>query len=546
VEDLGLQSQAGPDRSVQDVADWGFDVTGGSLWRSPFEAHRPKCRRHVVVQEFREARFPHRDGPHVGQIGSPGFFIDSVHTARNIDVNDAHLFRFVGWEESEDGISGAVTEALDDNRVGIVRPKQNVGKAQGHPALSDKRKGLIQGERNTERDVHNEICCPDAERGPIAQIGGNVPFAGPQHDKYLLCSGDRHPFQQVLAYGLGTRAPLWGRAEADGEQFFAHRQRPNPRARACGRNEPNYGNWSSFQFATCPFPVSVILGHAFVMIAAITKMIVYLLDGNLSMVGTREVKLLIRRFFDRQGIEIKRVNLPLYYVRKRPVDGAIAKNRYLEFIGPSGVGKTTLMAALKTDCFRGYLNRTDIIELRDTQDLSSTRGEAYQRLLEIKSERLWKRSTNSLQKARTVRYAAEIIVKDIAIFSSKAKQGFLLDEGLCTIFGSELLLLPDAQFAELMQGRALIYLAPRNVSTVVKRIREREDRGGHLAGHYRGLDDAVLADAVEKDLGILEHLMQRCTAHNVPFVRLFAEDRFDDNVERLKGFETELRHAPHA
>lgn len=216
------------------------------------------------------------------------------------------------------------------------------------------------------------------------------------------------------------------------------------------------------------------------------------------------------------------------------------KGHSIEFIGPSGVGKSTLFEEIKNRTAGEWYFREKLpgLTLKHNQDMMD--GGLHWKVLFAKSVNLEERLLNGFRKAKLMRYFSEVILHDLHLIYGLSDRGFLLEEGICHNFSKELNDLPDDDFKKIMAGRALVYLKPKNSSIVVKRIRERAKNGGHIVTHHIGLTDNQLREIAETNMTNFDTLTSRAQAIGIPVCTVYAEDDINQSAKTLLDFERRL------
>ena len=168
------------------------------------------------------------------------------------------------------------------------------------------------------------------------------------------------------------------------------------------------------------------------------------------------------------------------------------KGFVVEFIGPSGVGKSRLYEMLIRSRHPDavwYPNETARKFLPSGEGTSGL-GE-YHEVLELALDETCRMAVGIETKYELLRYRWKIVLQDMQIKASH--MNLLLDEGLCQNFGAPLLEVAsrnEAGFRALMRGKAVVHCICEP-SEIARRVRLRES-SGHLLGLHRGMDDAQL------------------------------------------------------
>ena len=241
---------------------------------------------------------------------------------------------------------------------------------------------------------------------------------------------------------------------------------------------------------------------------------------------------------------IKSINLLGYDLKKRPRERRATKKPkksiFIEFIGPAGIGKTTLFNEIagKTtgDWFHKGQNKSSII----SKNADKVDGGTHWKLLYNKAKNLEERNLNGYRKIKLMKYFTNVAFNDFNMRHNEFKKGFLLEEGLCHNFSKEINKLSETEFRHLMSSRALIYLMPRDSMTVVQRIHKRKREEGRIVTHHIGLNDWALKEIAENSVKSFNRLIERAEKLGIPCCRIFAENPTSKNAETILAFEKQI------
>ena len=211
--------------------------------------------------------------------------------------------------------------------------------------------------------------------------------------------------------------------------------------------------------------------------------------------------------------------------------------RGVEFIGPSGVGKSTFCEAYRQVSSIPWGHAGDIAGLRLVGGETELDGSIHWKLLSKKLEYLDRQPLNRFRSAKLMYYFSQVVSLDLMLFYSEGPAIFLLDEGICHNFAGQLIELNETDFRYIMSGRALVYVRPRDPELVVYRIRKRAMETGFMVTHHIGLDHAGLVQMVEESLGRFGKLMEKLQAYHIPHCVLDAEYSITDAQEACLVFE---------
>lgn len=220
-----------------------------------------------------------------------------------------------------------------------------------------------------------------------------------------------------------------------------------------------------------------------------------------------------------------------------------AMNKDIEFIGPSGVGKSTLFSEVKKYTVGNWFYKEDISNILLGHGDGEVDDHYHWRLLFAKSRYLEDYKANGYEKIKLMKYFSEVILGDLVTFEGVSEKRLFLDEGLCHNFSKELMEFSDSDLAALMAKRALIFVQARDTLTIVKQIRKREIELGHKIAYHVGLNDNELINMAEASALSLEILVKRVKPFGVPVCIIFTEDDIHLNVKRVLEFESQFIHA---
>lgn len=209
----------------------------------------------------------------------------------------------------------------------------------------------------------------------------------------------------------------------------------------------------------------------------------------------------------------------------------------LEFIGPSGVGKTHLRDAVVSQLSQNYALAPPDFPILNHNSFPNSR---HYSLLQMKAANIGARQRlNSVQRTVLLRYFSDIALRDITIQFLSTGEAFLLDEGLVHNFAAELLALEQSVLKQLLVQRALIYLRPSRIQTVVDRVRLRS-LSGALVTHHQGLDDSELAAIAQESVDRFDEVSRLGQEIGVPILKLNAESDLSHNIAAILKFEGDL------
>jgi uridine kinase len=213
------------------------------------------------------------------------------------------------------------------------------------------------------------------------------------------------------------------------------------------------------------------------------------------------------------------------------------KGFIIEFIGPSGVGKSTLFDAVKNRMQGNwhYREQQKYYKLERSQTLID--GALHWNLMMAKACNLDILELNGFRKLKLLKYFSDVVYSDLHMQYCASESGFLLEEGIFHNFSKEINSLQNDEFESLIANRILIYVRPKSNITVVNRIRKRTANTGHTVAHHIGLSDQELLEIVDSSVISFDTMIKRAQIFNHPTLTVYAEDDLSYNAGLILKFE---------
>ncbi len=237
---------------------------------------------------------------------------------------------------------------------------------------------------------------------------------------------------------------------------------------------------------------------------------------------------------------------PDYYtLETTPSSGLI-----VEFLGASGVGKTTFFSAVISDYEQNWLSRTQLknsgtvkakapILLMD--DLSQ---QVYGKLLKMKFDNIMKMDCFNLErKIALFQFMLDEIRTDALIKLNPLPMGLLSDDGLTHNFSREVIGLYEngdehatAYLTWLFSKRALVLLNASPGFVLKNLIKRNSEHPQALNNWYSNIGQSDINDFVEKGLKTKEKLISIAKKFGSKTISINLEEEENMNRAKLKEF----------
>ena len=251
--------------------------------------------------------------------------------------------------------------------------------------------------------------------------------------------------------------------------------------------------------------------------------------------AVKAAKGLTRRVINSAGYDLSRKRSPSRLLAPPITD---TRGTILEFVGPSGIGKSTLCAEFYAAIGKNWFSKEDLDDLilQDLdypEDLQKDLNELLLRkaIRHCNADDLW-------VAAGKLKYASFILEKDL-LMRRVFSRGFIIDEGLFHNFSRDIIKLSPDSLRRLASGRALVFVEASSGKTVAERYMER-----YRQRSARGFKHPTSFQQVEEEsdsyLSTFRSLYQ-AVSKICPCLRINVEDGFEENLRQVKAFEAGLK-----
>lgn len=203
----------------------------------------------------------------------------------------------------------------------------------------------------------------------------------------------------------------------------------------------------------------------------------------------------------------------------------------VEFIGPPGVGKTTLKNAVLQHIQLHLHDKAEIKYLKN--GVSDNRP--FWQLLRQKLERVEALVSGERDRFR----ALDFFIREVKIESEMHRNphhSYILDEGLCHNFNSELLSLTDDSFLRCIENRWIIYLRPENPKAIVERLIQRTQSTNQIVFYHQGKAPDELEKLTLQSCENLDRFIDRFKKLSSNLLILNADDSLENNRNASIGY----------
>lgn len=216
-----------------------------------------------------------------------------------------------------------------------------------------------------------------------------------------------------------------------------------------------------------------------------------------------------------------------------------SRGKVIEFIGPSGVGKSTLCSITEKKLSAKW-NTLDLIQSTNIITIDEKLLESHWKVFKAKISSINCLKTKNSVKLKLATYFNKVISININLLHFENEYGFFLEEGICHNFAQELLDLNNEELYSLLKHRHLICILPKDPMFVVDQIKKRTSEGGHTVYHHEGLDSKALLDIVNESIIVYKEFITRIQNLNISSCQLLAEDGIEINSKKIIEFEASL------
>jgi hypothetical protein len=225
----------------------------------------------------------------------------------------------------------------------------------------------------------------------------------------------------------------------------------------------------------------------------------------------------------------------LLAAERHPTSGML-----FEFMGPSGVGKTSLYRDVQAVRSANWLPVGDVLglsprEISEAEELQTLLSDLI--LDRVEEER--RRSVHAWTVAGAAEFASRA-AKTYIVLRRHYARGIMLDEGILHAFSAQLARTAERELRTLLDRHVIVFLDARHPETVAQRFIER-DEARKAAGHFvRPISLDQAAATAQATLDVQRALYHAALECGRSCIRIYAEDGPDRNRRDVLEFEARV------
>jgi len=217
---------------------------------------------------------------------------------------------------------------------------------------------------------------------------------------------------------------------------------------------------------------------------------------------------------------------------------------FIEFIGPSGVGKTTLFKKMKE------LNKNNSwIGIKEYYKFKANKGKynrdfkLYESLIDYKIKNISQADFDAYKKLRLLSFFYKKLKEELFARSTNDEFAIVLEDGIFHNFTPEFIRLSEEKsdsFKRLLQKRAFVFLhAPPEYNA--RNILKRKKETGAIRPQHEKLNNEELISRQTQVLRTKQKLITIIDTFEIPILKIDTSEDLMINAQKINGFIEELR-----
>lgn len=214
-------------------------------------------------------------------------------------------------------------------------------------------------------------------------------------------------------------------------------------------------------------------------------------------------------------------------------------NHIVEFLGPSGIGKSTVFnkskANIKYSWHFGY-DRELYKKATSTDEIFSIYRELYWGSL----QKIKDRAVNPINETETIINIVKRFQADISMRCLAHTRGFFLAEGMFAYCASQAIKLDEVRLKKITSGRSFVIILPEHTQTAVDRFFEREKLAGIQRNYFMHLTHEEMHEVQRRAINTQNQFGRSVENVGCNVLWLRAEDDIEENANKVIEFEKNI------
>lgn len=222
-----------------------------------------------------------------------------------------------------------------------------------------------------------------------------------------------------------------------------------------------------------------------------------------------------------------------------------AKPLYIEFLGLSGVGKTTLYNEVKAERKDSvkWIERYDFLSFQPKVNIDGSINYMYLKMLESKSENVCISELPVIDKIKLMSFFYQNIQEEVAALLYNKNATLINEDGLFHNFGKEIndIYNDDPKvFYELCKNRAIVFCT-NTAENIAEQIRKRNADINAIRPHHKVASFQELVEIQKPLLKETEFFVKFLQEYNVPVLYINTSDDISENARKVNLYIKELQ-----
>ena len=216
---------------------------------------------------------------------------------------------------------------------------------------------------------------------------------------------------------------------------------------------------------------------------------------------------------------------------------------YIEFVGVSGVGKTTLFNYFKKKTNINWIDISCFVYRNNNKFINFDKFENHQLLAHNKLLKVSQEDHLPFDKLQLLNFFYSVLRDDILVKELNVNETVISEEGLIHNFGDNILNMENIKTFDLdslLSKRAFVYCYS-TPEKVAKQILLRKDITGKLLPQHKNLTESMLVSAQRLALQEKSLLINYLQKRNVPVILIDTGNDLNENFREISNFILKLQ-----